>query len=329
MRTMLITRIRKYLCFLILLSVTYCTTAFGQKPSDFSGNWTLRLGKRAFIVVSLRSIPGSVARFRGSLVRPQHFSTSGMSFSGIEGPASHYPIVASTQNENCLNFIAQNPRDISDKDKFQLCVMSEGHGTLKIDIPGFEAWPVTKEKGPIVLATDWNSAREYSSDDTDVSNLEMKNIFDEDQRVRQSGVGEIDWKTVEKTDAARRDATRKLLSDGKLHTGEDFERAAFVFQHGDSPDDYLLAHTLAIVAVARGQSGAAWIAAATLDRYLQSIHQPQIYGTQFDTPSDGPVTQEPYNRDLICDTLRRQLYVPSQAEQEQQKKQYEAEKPHP
>lgn len=326
---MLITRILKYLCFSLLLSVTYCTTAFGQKSPDFSGDWTLRLGKRAFIVVSLRSIPGSVGHFRGSLVRPQHFSTSGMSFSGIEGPASHYPIVASTQNENCLNFTVQNPRDVSDKDKFQLCVMSEGHGTLKIDMPGFEGWPVTKEKGPIVLATDWNSARDYSLDETDVSNLEMKSIFGEDQRVRQSGLGEIDWKTVEKTDAARRDTTRKLLSGGKLHTGEDFERAAFVFQHGDSPDDYLLAHTLAIVAVARGQSAAVWIAAATLDRYLQSIHQQQIYGTQFDTPSDGPVMQEPYNRDLISDSLRRLLHVPSQAEQEQQRKQYEAEKPHP
>src|SRR6266699_3164643 len=114
---MLITRIRKYLWFSLLLSVTYCTTAFGQKSPDFSGDWTLRLGKRAFIVVSVRSIPGSVVHFRGSLVRPQHFSTSGMSFSGIEGPASHDAIVASTQNENCLNFTVQNQRDGSDQGK--------------------------------------------------------------------------------------------------------------------------------------------------------------------------------------------------------------------
>jgi len=36
-----------------------------------------------------------------------------------------------------------------------------------------------------------------------------------------------------------------------------------------------------LVAAAKGDQGAAWIAAATLDRYLQSVRQPQIYGTQF------------------------------------------------
>jgi hypothetical protein len=106
-----------------------------------------------------------------------------------------------------------------------------------------------------------------------------------------------------------------------------FQRAAYVFQHGDTPDDYLLAHTLAMVAVARGQSGAVWIASATLDRYLNSIHQPQIYGTQFRTKPNEPATQEPYNRTLISDALRRQLRVPSQAVQEEQRKRYDAERP--
>ena len=39
MRTMLIIRIRKYLRSSLLLSVTYCTTAFGQTSPDFSGDW--------------------------------------------------------------------------------------------------------------------------------------------------------------------------------------------------------------------------------------------------------------------------------------------------
>jgi hypothetical protein len=154
----------------------------------------------------------------------------------------------------------------------------------------------------------------------------MQQIFEQDQKDRQAGVGKIDWGVVDKADAARREATRKLLADGKLHTGEDFERAAFVFQHGDTPDDYLLAHTLAMVAVARGQGGALWIEAATLDRYLNSIHQLQIYGTQFYFKPDEPTTQEPYNRNLIPDALRRDLGVPSQAAQEEQRKRYEAER---
>jgi hypothetical protein len=84
-----------------------------------------------------------------------------------------------------------------------------------------------------------------------------------------------------------------------------------------------------MVAVATGQSSAIWIASATLDRYLNSIHQPQIYGTQFYTKLKEPATQEPYNRTLISDALRRQLSVPSQAEQEEQRKRYDGEPSQP
>ncbi len=42
------------------------------------------------------------------------------------------------------------------------------------------------------------------------------------------------------------------------------------------PDDYLLAHTLAMIAVAKGDEGSLWIGTATLDRYLQSVGKPQI-----------------------------------------------------
>jgi hypothetical protein len=153
----------------------------------------------------------------------------------------------------------------------------------------------------------------------------MQSIFEEDQKVRQTGF-KIDWATVSKSDAERREATRQLLNDDKLHTGEDFERAAFLFQHSSSSNDYLLAHTLAMVAVKKGQSSALWIASATLDRYLQSIHQPQIYGTQFFTRPNEPSTQEPYDRTLISDALRRQLGVPSQPAQEERRKQYDAER---
>src|SRR4030095_15659952 len=95
--------------------------------------------------------------------------------------------------------------------------------------------------------------------------------------------------------------------------------------HGETPDDYLLAHTLAMIAVAKGDSGALWIGTATLDRYLQSIKRPQIYGTQFKTVADGKMTQEPYNRTLISDLLRDELGVPDLAAQQEQLKAWQAE----
>lgn len=120
-------------------------------------------------------------------------------------------------------------------------------------------------------------------------------------------------------DAQRRKQVMDLISRGGLHTGQDFDEAAFVFQHGDRPDDYLLAHTLATVAIAKGSAKSRWIAAATLDRYLQKIQQPQIYGTQyFIGPNQGDkFTQEPYNRQLVPDSLRLDMCVPDQPSQEQ------------
>jgi hypothetical protein len=150
----------------------------------------------------------------------------------------------------------------------------------------------------------------------------MESIFDEDQRVRMAS--KIDWATVNGSDQERREQTRKLLAAGALHTGKDFEEAAFVFQHGDKADDYLLAHTLAMVAVAKGDSTAIWIAAATLDRYLQKIGQKQVFGTQFRSDAQQHWTQEPYDRDLVSDALRQQLAVPPQALQSERLKGYQA-----
>jgi hypothetical protein len=141
----------------------------------------------------------------------------------------------------------------------------------------------------------------------------MKAIVDEDQRVRTGS--KIDWDAVTKSDTERREQTRKLLAEGALHTGTDYEEASLVFQHSHAADDYLLAHVLAMVAVSKGDAAAIWIAAATLDRYLQTAGQKQIFGTQFTVRTDHTthtVTQEPYSKDLISDALRSQLGVLSQ-----------------
>lgn len=152
-------------------------------------------------------------------------------------------------------------------------------------------------------------------------NAEMTALFTADQAVRESAKPEqyADRAFVTKMiadDAARRAATRRLLDAGQLTTADDYYHAAFLFQHGSTPPDYLLAHTLAIAATAKGHKEAAWIAAATLDRYLQSSGQKQIYGTQYRSAKDTGPTMEPYDRTLVPDALRTALGVPDQAAQE-------------
>jgi hypothetical protein len=148
---------------------------------------------------------------------------------------------------------------------------------------------------------------------------EIDRIYLEDQQARQPPNPSAP-KPVYKSDDEREIATRKLLENGNLKSGKDFEEAAVVFQHSHQSDDYLLAHTLAMVAVSKGNKDAIWIASASLDRYLMAIGKPQIYGTQFMTPAGQHATQEPYNRQLISDQLRKELQVPSQAEQEVRRK---------
>jgi hypothetical protein len=203
-----------------------------------------------------------------------------------------------------------------------MTLTGEDQASIKIPDAPIEAWSFTRirdAKPPAVFA-DWDPQRTYSNEDGAASNAEMKRIFEEDQKPRQN-MGDLsaqDWAAMGQQDAERQKQTRKLLAEGQLHSGEDFARAAFIFQHGGTPDDYLLAHTLAMIAVARGDESALWIGTATLDRYLQHIGKPQVYGTQYKANSDGTATQEPYNRDLIADLLRRQLGVPSLAAQQEQ-----------
>jgi hypothetical protein len=110
-----------------------------------------------------------------------------------------------------------------------------------------------------------------------------------------------------------------MIDAGELHTGLDYRNASLVMQHGTQPDDYLLAHALAVIGASKGDKTALWLSAATLDRYLKSIKQPQVYGTQYSRPSvQVPFTQEPYNRTLLTDGLRQATEVLTIEEQSKQ-----------
>lgn len=309
----------------VLLGGLPCVSA-GQTHQDVVGDWALNLGKRTLFVLSLHPMSGKSESYTGSLARPTHLTTAdAVSFSQVEGPTEVDPIVASGWKNNVLSITVENSKNSGDKTVYLLTVKDATHAELQLDGVPFPPMKLTRATEGTVVSEDWHSGQTYSPDDDAAFNPEMKRIFDEDQSDRRSGPN-IDWSTVSKADAARRAATMKLLNAGVLRSGEDFEWAANVFQHGSDPDDFLLAHTLAIVAIRKGYADGTWIAAATLDRYLQSIKQPQIYGTQFSNPDNKPTTQEPYNRTLVSDRLRRLLEVPDLAAQQIQSQKYDSQR---
>ncbi|RSB46263.1 hypothetical protein [Brevundimonas sp. 357] len=152
-------------------------------------------------------------------------------------------------------------------------------------------------------------------------NPEMAAILAADQVVRQDlaavlAGGREGALRIHAADAVRRQQVRSLLEAGALRTATDFYSAALVFQHGDTPEDYLMAHTLAVAALGERSTESPWLAAATLDRYLQAVGQPQIYGTQTMMRRGEQPTREPFNHALIPDSIRRVLAVSTRAAEE-------------
>src|SRR5215213_2993857 len=106
-----------------------------------------------------------------------------------------------------------------------------------------------------------------------------------------------DWQAIAERDRQRQSAIRALLAKGQVETGREYYFAALVFQHSSSAEDLTLAHVLAVTAVIQGNKSARWLAAATLDRYLHTEKQPQVFGTQFQREGDNPRwTMAPYDR---------------------------------
>jgi hypothetical protein len=175
----------------------------------------------------------------------------------------------------------------------------------------------------------------------------MRALFVEDQRDRGVPLADnghdtlpkaeadklptLKWEQIDKRDEYRRKLVRSLLDQGRVQTAEDFYDAAFIFQHGQQPSDYLLAHILATEAIALGDRSAIWISAATLDRYLQSSGQKQIFGTQYSDEkyafylqhrgdknlvdelkafTGSKQTLEPYDETLLPEYIRHDFCVP-------------------
>jgi hypothetical protein len=144
-------------------------------------------------------------------------------------------------------------------------------------------------------------------DESPAITVRMRELFATDQAARLSAP--IDWPRLAQEDAQRRQETMTYLLAGQICTAESLYYAAFIFQHGNCPEHYDLAHQLAEYARQRGYDAARWLCAATLDRALMSRNLPQKYGTQYVAYGDGPLELYSYDPDTT-DEERREYDVP-------------------
>lgn len=171
----------------------------------------------------------------------------------------------------------------------------------------------------------------------------MQQLFAEDQADvptnAKGPLAPLSFNEYNKRVHARMQEIRARLAEGELKTGEDFYDAGFIFQHSSDSDGYLFAHVLAMEAVFRGYDRAKWLTATTLDRYLQMVKQPQIFGTQYSRdPKLPPLsgdsrvitfsgrTLEPYNTQLLPDSVRLDFCVPALAQQKENLRIFETNK---
>lgn len=148
--------------------------------------------------------------------------------------------------------------------------------------------------------------------ETGPATLELRQLRDADQKERQS------WQKLTppqqtallQADRERRERTRQLLEAGKVVTAEDFDCAALIFQHGERPDNFLMAHELAVIAAMGGRFTT--LPALAEDRFLESVGRKQRFGSQFGQRRGESFFPTPVEegRASVTDALRAAYLLP-------------------
>lgn len=150
-----------------------------------------------------------------------------------------------------------------------------------------------------------------------VDNAELKRMYEDDQAARKPAYDgkPIDVLAMSQGDDLRERRVKEMYFCNELKTGADYYHAAMILQHGLEPDDFLLCHDFSVIAIGKGELRAKWLAAASMDRFLNAIGRPQRFGTQFGMARPGfPVKLRPVDPN-ITDQLRNEFGVRPLAEQ--------------
>lgn len=107
---------------------------------------------------------------------------------------------------------------------------------------------------------------------------ERRKVFGRDGD-KDASKEDIRW--LERQDIQRQKILEEYLKKYPLKTAEEYYWVAMLFQHGKKIKDYRKAHQYAEKSRRLGYKPAAWLSAATLDRYLKSFGRCQKFGTQY------------------------------------------------
>jgi hypothetical protein len=299
---------------LLTMSAADCQKPVDQSP--YAGIWVMHVGGRVFSVLEIQE---HNTTYSAKWTYPDAWTVGagqGGRFSKISNKTKSTDAQAVTAQGSHLRIIMPDPTSPAEPDQYDMTLAGIESASIQLADAPIAPWPffrVSVDQRPNV-ASDWAPLVSYAlGDDAISSNPEMAAIYAEDQTDERNLIGKPQsaWEAAQKNYADRRQRVRTLLDADALQIGEDFEKAAFIFQHGNQPNHYLLAHALALAALAKGDTDASQIAALTLDRYLSSIDHRQIFGPDHD--AFGP-KRNTFDPSVVPPSLRKALGLPSEQE---------------
>src|SRR5690606_89236 len=111
---------------------------------------------------------------------------------------------------------------------------------------------------------------------------ELQQLVQDDQKEREDWdqLSEEEKQNVSCHDESRRRRVGERFGEGCFKEARDYAAASLIYQHGDVPDHYFQAFLWAKRAVDSGDLSSKGLVAMTIDRYLVSQGQKQLFGTQ-------------------------------------------------
>jgi len=138
---------------------------------------------------------------------------------------------------------------------------------------------------------------------------EMARLRDADQAIRQGPMptDEVGIRNIEVQERQRRDPARALLREDRLVDAHSYDAAALIFQHGEAPDDLLVARELALLACFRKATYGNMPFLAE-DRFLVRLGRPQRFGSQYRDRQREAVQEK--GDSAVTDALRLDAFLP-------------------
>jgi len=142
---------------------------------------------------------------------------------------------------------------------------------------------------------------------------ELAEMIEQDQNDRrgiETNPQPGQWAKLRANDKQHHDRVLELMEQNKLKSADDYYYAAMIMQHGNDARDFMLAHIFAMAAAQNGHKRAIALSALSFDRLMQSVGQPQVFGSQSFSEGNEPYTlREPMALDLIPDSIRKEFNV--------------------